>query len=253
MKYFLFFLLITLSVIGQEKPTDQELIEKLDRTFLIKEGLTKGRLYIKKGNHESHSWNVSIFKEGEDILYIFTVTHFKPVAKLLSIKRGQKLIYSNVLSGKIFQIEQLQRLENILGTSFSYIDLSNYQYESNYKPFKPENSEKENQEKDRLSIHMIPISHYLYKDIEIDMANTDYSLRKLTFTSPNGIIEKTLKVKYGKIKQIDGKAKSEIIDLKFIEITNNATSEISILEFQEWYKDTKPDKIFYEMKSLYEK
>ncbi len=252
MKHFLLFLfLFSSTLFAQEKLGGQEIVERLDRTLAINDGLTRARLSIKRGSHETHSWKVNIFKQGDDVLYTFEITPRKPVAKLLSVKRGQKLIYYNVLSGKFFQIEQMERMEDVLHTAFTYLDLSNYSYEANYiaaevKDLKTEASEKK-------IVKIIPISLSSYKNLELQVDNTDYSPLKIDFTSSEGLLIKTLKFKYGNLKMRENNYTSEIPGLIKLEMTENATGYTSILELKEWDKDVKTDKILYEMKTMYEK
>lgn len=246
----LFLFLFNLFLLADEKPKGQEIIENLDKSLVLSDGLTRARLSIKKGNHETHFWKVNIFKKEEDVLYTFEVTHYKPVAKILSIKRGQKIIYHNFLSGKFFQIEQMDKLERVLHTSFSYLDLSYSSYETNYKPtdFDKSNIESTNS----TTVRMTPFSQYSYQYIDLFVDNS-YSPQKLDFTSKEGFLIKTMKLKYGKVKLKEQKSISEISTLKKIEMIDNNTSFISTLEFIEIDKDTNPDKILYEMKTMYEK
>jgi hypothetical protein len=252
MKYlFLLLFLINLAISADEKIGGQEIIERLDKTLTINEGLTRARLSIKRGNHETHFWKVNIFKQGDDVLYTFEVTHRNPVSKLLSVKRGSKLIYYNVLSGKFFQIEQMERMENVLHTAFTYLDISHYSYEANYSA---EDINKLKTESSESSVvKMIPISFPSYKYLELLVDNTDYTPRKLDFTSPEGLLIKTLKFKYGNLKVRENNYTSEMSGLTKLEMTDNATGYTSILEFKEWDKDVKTDKILYEMNTMYEK
>lgn len=247
----IFLFILNISLYADEKLVGQEIIERLDRTLSFEDGLTRGNLYIKKGNHETHFWKVKIFKLGEDLLYTFEITHRKPVAKLLSIKRGNKLIYYNVLSGKFFGIEQLEKLERVLFTSFSFLDLSNLSYEANYSA---SGVNKESSETSNSSIlKMIPLFSPSYKQLELQADNNDYSPKKIDFTTTEGLLIKTLKLKYGKVKLRENNSSSEISRLNKLEMTDNATGLVSTLEFIEIDKDIKPDKILYEMKTMYEK
>jgi hypothetical protein len=244
-------LIINLSLFADEKLGGQEIIERLDRTLAINDGLTRARLSIKKGNHETHFWKVNIFKQGEDVLYTFEITHRKPVAKLLSIKRGQNLTYYNVLSGKFYGIEQLEKMERVLHSSFTYLDLSNLSYEANYSAAEVNKTKTETSETSILK--MTPLSTPSYKYLELQVDNTDYAPRKIDFTSHEGFLIKTMKFRYGKIKVRESNSNSEISSLNRLEMTDNATGLVSILEFTEIDKDTKPDKIIYEMKTMFEK
>ena len=244
-------LIINLSLFADEKLGGQEIIERLDRTLALRDGLTRARLSIKKGNHETHFWKVNIFKEADDVLYTFEITHRKPVAKLLSIKRGQKLIYYNVLSGKFYGIEQLEKLERVLNTSFSYLDLSYLSYEANYSAAEVNREFSETSNSSILK--MIPLSSPSYKYLELKADNASYSPIKIDFTTKEGLLIKTLKFKYGKVKLRENNSSSEISSLNKLEMTDNATGFVSTLEFLEIDKDIKPDKILYEMKTMYEK
>ena len=62
-----------------------------------------------------------------------------------------------------------------------------------------------------------------------------------------------MKFRYGKIKVRESNSNSEISSLNRLEMTDNATGLVSILEFTEIDKDIKPDKIIYEMKTMFEK
>jgi len=245
------FAIINFSLFADEKLAGQEIIERLDRTLALSDGLTRARLSIKKGNHETHFWKVNIFKEADDVLYTFEITHRKPVAKLLSIKRGQKLTYYNVLSGKFYGIEQLEKLERVLNTSFSYLDLSYLSYEANYSAAEVNRESSETLNSSILK--MIPLSSPSYKYLELKADNASYSPIKIDFTTKEGLLIKTLKFKYGKIKLRENNSSSEISSLNKLEMTDNATGFVSTLEFLEINKDIKPDKILYEMKTMYEK
>ena len=59
--------------------------------------------------------------------------------------------------------------------------------------------------------------------------------------------------KAGKIKVREDKSISEISSLKKLEMNDNATNYTSTFEFIEWNKNVKPDRVFYEMKTMYEK
>lgn len=252
MKYLVLFLfIINFSITADEKVGGQEIIERLDRALALNDGLTYATLSIKKGNHETHFWKVSIFKFGDDVLYTFEVTHRKPLVKFLSIKKGHKLIYHNVLSGKFFQIEQLERIENVLHTSFSYLDFSNYSYESNYKSLDVTRVKSETGE---LSVvKLVPIFSPAYKHLQLYVNNSSYLPKKMDFTSQDGLLIKTLKFQYGKLKVREENSISEIDSLVRLEMNDNATNYTSTLEFKSLDKNVKPDKIFFEMKTMYEK
>ena len=204
-------LIINLSLFADEKLGGQEIIERLDRTLAINDGLTRARLSIKRGNHETHFWKVNIFKQGEDVLYTFEITH----------------------------------------SSFTYLDLSNLSYEANYSAAEVNKTKTETSETSILKMN--PLSTPSYKYLELQVDNADYAPRKIDFTSHEGFLIKTMKFRYGKIKVRESNSNSEISSLNRLEMTDNATGLVSILEFTEIDKDTKPDKILYEMKTMYEK
>ena len=213
-------LIINLSLFADEKLGGQEIIERLDRTLAINDGLTRARLSIKKGNHETHFWKVNIFNY-------------------------------NVLSGKFYGIEQMEKMERVLHSSFTYLDLSNLSYEANYSAAEVNKTKTETSETSILK--MTPLSTPSYKYLELQVDNTDYAPRKIDFTSHEGFLIKTMKFRYGKIKVRESNSNSEISSLNRLEMTDNATGLVSILEFTEIDKDIKPDKIIYEMKTMFEK
>jgi hypothetical protein len=243
--------ILSFSIFSDEKLKGQEIIETLDRTLMINEGLTSATLSIWKGNHETHFWKVNIFKHQDDMLYTFEVTQGRPVAKYISVKRGNGIIYYNVLSGKIFHIEQLEKMESLLHTSFTYLDFSNYLYEANYKVIDVSRTKSKTSESSIIT--MIPNFFPSYKHLKLYVDNVNYTPQKIDFTSPNGLLIKTLKFKYGKIKIRDGNSISELPTLTRLEMNDNSTNYTSILEFKEWNKNVKPDKTFYEIKTMYEK
>lgn len=244
-------LFLPFSIYPNEKLGGQEIIEKLDRTLAINDGLTYATLSIKKGNHQTHFWKVNIFKQGEDILYTFEITHRKPVAKLLSIKRGEKLLYYNVLSGKFFQIEQLEKMEHVLHTSFAYLDLNHSLYEANYNPADVSITKSETSESSIVKMTPISLPSYQYLQLHVD--NSDYSPKKIDFTSNDGLLIKTLKFKYGKLKVKEKSSFSELPALTRLDMIDTSTGYTSSLEFFMWDKDINPNRILYEMKTMYEK
>lgn len=248
---FLLLMLLNYELYSDEKLGGQEIIEKLDTALTIREGLTQATLSLKKGSHETHFWKVHIFKQQDDVLYTFEITNRKPVAKFLSTKRGSSLLYYNVLSGKYFQIEQMERMDQLLHTSFSYLDLSNYQYEANYKVIEVNRPKSDKPEPTSVTIE--PVFFPSYKQLQVYVDNTNYAPIKIDFTSSSGLLTKTMKFKYGTLKVRDGNSISDQPALIRLELTDNATNFTSILEFKEWDKSVQPDKIQYEMRTLYEK
>lgn len=292
-------LLINLNIFSQEAkepaklpPRGQDYIANLDKMFELEDGHYRGTLSIKKGSHISHSWKINFFRRGKDTLLTFESAAGLLVGKYLSLNRGEKIYYYNHLSGRVNVIEEDERLENILHTSFSYLDFAYIHFEADYVPKLTQETKSGEKEFTRLLI--LPIHTPAYKHIHLYLDKESKQPKKLDYfihlrtpekyqkpsviytqkedpktkqfkkmedyasiANPEyperGILIKTLRFYDGKIKVIKEKSKSEKTITNRFAMIDSDTSYISILELKEHLKNTNVDTIFYEVKSLHER
>lgn len=245
--FFLCYLLLMLNtVVATENLGSQEIISRLNEALIIRDGLTYAKLKIKLGNFEKKTWDIKFFKRNKNLLIHFIEPNRLLVAKLFSMENGEKLIYYRALSGKFYQIEEAEKMDSVLHTSFSFLDFAFKPFEANF--ISDQISKPDSHEAKDISLNLKPISNPNYKSILLKM-DQNYTPIKIEYKDAQDLFLKTLKFRFGNIA-----TKGEpIYGLKKLEMINAETSESSILEFILWDKTIQPDNIFYEWKSIFER
>ncbi|TGK06294.1 outer membrane lipoprotein-sorting protein [Leptospira fletcheri] len=226
----------------------QELVARLDQALLKTEGLVKANLILIKRSGDSWTWDMSVFRKGEDSLSLFESKGRGLEYKILFKEDGELIYAFNALSRKIFRKTDEEKYESHLSTGFSFVDLSGNSYQANYNPIVQSDLEVGGKKMKRVA--MRPIVPYFYSKLVLLLEPESLKPIRLDFHDKDGVLYKTLNIKYGPIK-VKAKQKVTKEDLASrLEMLDLNTGSISVLEYTEVDRDVKPDPSLFELENL---
>ncbi len=169
--------------------------------------------------------------------------------KLLTKDEGENVFFFNVLSAKLFRKTDDEKYESLMGTGFFYVDLSGYSYQANYNPLV--NSDLEISGETYYRVSLKPILPYFYKKLVLLINKKDLKPYRVDFHDRDGILFKTLNLKYGpiKVKDISGKVEEEEKASR-LEMLDLNTGSITVWEIQEVDKTVNPDASLFAVDNL---
>ena len=251
MKYILIFIFLLFNrIYSQEILTGQEYLTNLDEYYTLQDGFYEAELQIKKDNFLKKNFTLKIFKKKDELIIHFYDIQKTLISKLFFHKKINKIIHYKHLSGKFYQIEQEERLENFLGTSFSYIDFSFPSFEEN---FSIESKTEINDHGEKAEIIVLKaISFPNYPKIDYKFSSSKNPIR-LDYYNSKGVLFKTIKFKGGKLKKRTNKELIEIFySAKEIYSIDLNTNTNSIIILKEWNEEIVPNEFFFEWRNLIE-
>ncbi|MBM9546821.1 outer membrane lipoprotein-sorting protein [Leptospira sp. 201903074] len=227
----------------------QELLARLDRELDFGKGLVKGTYVLIRRNGTSETWKINRFFNGEDALLLFDRKGRGLESKLLTKDEGENVFFFNVLSAKLFRKTDDEKYEALMGTGFFYVDLSGYSYQANYNPLVNADLEIGGEVYYRVSLK--PILPYFYKKLVLLIGKKDLKPYRVDFHDRDGILFKTLNLKYGpvKVKELSGKVE-EIQKASRLEMLDLNTGSITVWEIQEVDKSVNPDASLFAVDNL---
>lgn len=129
-------LLSTTGIFTQESReielTAQGILARVDRILDYPKGLMKGRITHIKPNGESHSSDMECRATREDFLFSFRNKERGEQVKILYNLSGEDIWVYLIHSVKLYHKLGIDKFDPVLMTNFSYIDISNADYQSNY-------------------------------------------------------------------------------------------------------------------------
>ncbi len=112
--------------------TAQEIVARVDRILQYPRGILKGRLTHILPDGTSSLINFTGNIAENDFLFTFSNRDRGEQIKVLYNLGGEDIWVYNILAIKLFHKMDIDKYDPILSTNFSYIDLSNADYQSNY-------------------------------------------------------------------------------------------------------------------------
>lgn len=111
----------------------QEVMAELDRVLGVPDGLMTGRLTVG-GKERSLVWDFNLYKKKTDQIYFFQSQRRGLELKLLYKRDGEVCWLWDRLRSTMYRKRDLEKFESVLGSGFTYQDLSGSSYESLYDP-----------------------------------------------------------------------------------------------------------------------
>lgn len=226
----------------------QELVARLDQSLLKADGLVKANLILIKRTGDSWTWDMSVFRKGEDSLSLFESKGRGLEYKILFKEDGELIYAFNALSRKIFRKNDEEKYENHLNTGFSFVDLAGTSYQANYNPIVQSDLDVGGKKMKRVALR--PIVPYFYSKLILLLESDTLRPVRLDFHDKDGVLYKTMNIKYGPVK-VKAKQKVGKEDMASrLEMLDLNTGAISVLEYTEVDRDVKPDPSLFELDNL---
>ncbi len=233
---------------GENALSAQELLARLDRELDFGKGLVKGTYVLIRRNGQSETWKINRFFNGEDALYLFDRKGRGLESKLLTKDEGENVFFYNVLAAKLFRKTDDEKYESMMGTGFFYVDLSGYSYQANYNPLVNADLEIAGEMFYRVSLK--PILPYFYKKLVLLVSKKDLKPYRIDFHDRDGILFKTLNLKYGSVKVKEGNKVDDLTKASRWEMLDLNTGSITVWEIQEIDKSVVPDPSLFAVDNL---
>jgi len=112
--------------------TAQEILARVDRVLDYPGGLIRGRMMHISPDGTSSVINLKAMVSGGDWLFVFSNRERGDQLKVLYNLGGEDIWVYNIHALKLFHKMNIDKYDAVLGTNFSFIDLSNADYQSNY-------------------------------------------------------------------------------------------------------------------------
>lgn len=226
----------------------QAILAKLDEAVNLGNGLIKANLILIRRTGSSDSWRTNIFQDKGNTLYLFERKGRGLETKLLSLDEGDRVFVYNTVSTKLFRKAEDEKYEIFQNTGFSYIDLSGYLYQANYDPIM--NGEIEIGDKSYWRVGLKPILTYEYKKLILLVNKDDLSPVRIDFHDRDGILFKTLNIKYSPVKvKTSSGTETKTIASRF-EMLNLNTGSIGVLEIREKDETVRPDASLFNVENI---
>jgi hypothetical protein len=110
----------------------QEILARVDEALRYPEGFLKGQLSHIFPDGRSFSLRIEGSIAKDDYLFVFSNAERGNQIKVLYNLGGEDIWVYNILSLQLFHKIDVDRYDPILGTNFSFIDISNADLQSNY-------------------------------------------------------------------------------------------------------------------------
>ncbi|MCG9874639.1 MAG: outer membrane lipoprotein-sorting protein [Leptospiraceae bacterium] len=250
---FLSFCFLTFSLVDQleaqalGRKNAQDILAKLDQELNLGDGLIKSNLVLIRRTGASETWKVNLFRNEGNLLYLMERKGRGLETKLLSLDEGDRVFVYNSLSTKLFRKAEEEKYEIFQNSGFSFIDLSGYLYQANYDPIV--NGETEINGESFTRVTLKPIITYDYKKLVLLMSKDERPFR-IDFHDKEGVLYKSLNIKYAKIKFKTSKSVEQKEVAARLEMLDLSTGNIGVLEIQEVDTTVKNDPALFEVENL---
>lgn len=184
----------------------QEMIARVDQVLRVPNGLLTGRLSAITRAGDSSVWEFSLYKRNLKIrdiaesvlLYQFSSKRRGLEAKVLYREDGEVVWLWDATRRQLFRKRDLEKFQGVLGTSFTFLDLSGSGYQAGYSGRSVRLTEVGGARLARLS--MVPINPGRYSKL-ILLANPAERYRplRIDYHDRDRILFKTLNFQYGEL------------------------------------------------------
>lgn len=124
------------AAVAQEKReielTAQEILARVDRVLDYPRGMIKGRMMHIMPDGNSTLINLKAYVTENDYLFIYSSRERGDQIKVLYNLKGEDIWVYNIHAVKLFHKMSIDKYDSLLATNYSYLDLSNADYQSNY-------------------------------------------------------------------------------------------------------------------------
>lgn len=177
----------------------QEIIARVDQAFRFGDGILTGRLTAVTKSGSTAQWDYSMYNKEGKRLFHFSSSKRGLEAKILYREDGEEIWLWDAARAQLFRKRDYERFQSVLGTGFTFLDLSGYSLQANYN-----GSEailyktREDNIFTRLSMRPIISSEYGKLVLLADQQKS-YRPIRIDFHDRRGIMFKTMRQAYGEV------------------------------------------------------
>lgn len=247
----LLFLISGTEAFSQEKSNRinaQDVLARLDDALNFGNGLVKGNMVLIRRTGSSVSWKINLFRKESNLLYLFDKKGRGLENKLLSLDEGDKVYLFNTMSSQLFRKVEEEKYENFQNTGFSFVELSGQLYQANYDPIMKGKMDMGGKAYTRVALK--PILTYSYKKLVLLVDQENLEPVRIDFHDKEGVLFKTLNIKYGQVKFKDSQGKSEKRMVNRLEMLTLNTGNIGVWEIHEVDETVKTDPALFTVENI---
>lgn len=244
---FAFFCVVNVN--AQEKRrielTAQEILARVDYILAYPEGCIKGRMVHITPDGKSVNIELVGYIAGEDSHFRFSTKSRGEEVRILYNLNGEDIWVYNIHSITLFNKRGIDKFDPILRTNFYYIDLSNYDLQSNYTAEISGDAYIKGNDCYRLNLHPI-LQGGMYGLLTLYVDKNEYIPLRIDFHDTDKVIIKTLSIV--KVAQKNGRS----VPLRY-DMLDIRKGTVTLLEFNEFDQNIAIDKKMFRHENLEEK
>lgn len=214
----------------------QEIIARVDVALRTPSGLLTGRMTAIQKTGETAIWDFNLYRKKNKMLFQFSSRRRGLEAKVLFLDEGEEIWLWDALRNQLFRKRDLEKYERILGTGFSYVDLSGYSFQANYNGRRVVLFKSGGKNYTRLTIEPIVEGSYAKLELLADQTQA-YRPIRIDFHGRDTVLSKTMNFYYDSdvlMRKTGTTAKLSIPSrLEMVDLNNGAISRYEILSHDE--------------------
>jgi len=211
--------------------TAQGILARVDRILEYPAGQVLGRMKHVKPDGSSYTIEINASVTPEDFLFVFSSRERGESLKVLYNLGGEDIWVYNIHSIKLYHKLGIDKYDPIMATNFSFIDLSNYDLQSNYTAAITGNAMVKGYEAYKLVLKPI-FKGGEYGLLTLYVTKDEFIPLRIDFHDRDNAIYKFMTI--AKIKKKDDR----IIPLRY-DMMDIRTGTITILSFHSFDEDVK--------------
>ena len=252
----LLFLIVTASNIFSQVSsgvtlTASEILERIDDQMRFPDGLNKVQLTIMTSKGRVRTFKATLFQKEDNSLFIFNTIGRGRTLKILYNDQGQNIYAYNIFDHRLYYKREKNQFDLVLNSGFSFIDISNAPFSDNYIP--QIYGKEKNQDKFYTKIISLPLNRdsvYGKVNFLVNPRN-NHSLHRIDYYDRNGVLLKSLRVRYSKlsIKLSKKKLTTKTYPTR-LEMAHMGRDTVSIMQFFANDKTAKPDSSLFKKENI---
>ena len=251
----LFLIVTTSNIFSQVRSevilTASEILKHIDDQMRFLDGLNKVQLTITTNKGRMRTFKATLFQKENNSLFIFNTIGRGRILKILYNDQGQNIYAYNILDHRLYYKRERNHFDLVLNSGFSFVDISNALFSDNYVP--QIHGKEKNQDKFYTKVTSLPLNRgSVYGKVNFLVApRNNHSLHRIDYYDRNGVLLKSLRVRYSKLPI--KLSKKKLITKTYptrLEMTHMARDTVSIMQFFANDKTVKPDSSLFKKENI---
>mgnify|MGYP001106435209 CR=1 FL=1 len=208
--------------------TAQEILARVDRILEYPQGLMKGKLMHITPDGRSSVTTLAASIAERDFLFVLSSRDRGNEVKILYNLGGEDIWVYDIHAVKLFHKLGIDKYDAVLGTNYSFIDLSNADYQNNYNASITGNAFVKGFDTYRLKLDPI-FKGGSYGQLTMYVGKTDYVPLRIDFHDTDNVRIKSLAV----VKTKERAGRTVPVRYEMLDIMKGTVSIMELSEFDE--------------------